>query len=251
MVLRCRLCGPYGHSYRNRHFHVAGVPITYIANGHTMAQREPVQDTIDRVVKHIAGCEDARVVLLRNREVVHWMFGDTSFLGVPEQKGKVAYEKKLSEAENAWGRRTLKTRRPDLDLKSQWTGPFGEHICQEMFVLSGTDASKPKTREGFKPDLETADAIIEVKTQTFWTEGTAGEKILGCPFKYADIPEMYSKPLKIVCIGGAEKDCREQYGNLPGAKCTAQKKEFIEFYAEKRIEYVGATDMLIDLCGSQ
>jgi hypothetical protein len=54
-----------------------------------------------------------------------------------------------------------------------------------------------------------------------------------------------------VCIGGAEKDCREQYGNLPGAKCTAQKKEFIEFYAEKRIEYVGATDMLIDLCGSQ
>ena len=62
---------------------------------------------------------------------------------------------------------------------------------------------------------------------------------------------LYSKPLKIVCIGRAEKLSREQYGNLPGAKCTARKKKFMEFFAENGIQYVGATDMLIALCGSQ
>jgi hypothetical protein len=64
---------------------------------------------------------------------------------------------------------------------------------------------------------------MEVKCGTYYTNGTAHEKILGCPFKYADIPILYSKPLKIVCIGGAEKICREQYGNLSGEKCIGRK----------------------------
>ena len=91
------------------------------------------------------------------------------------------------------------------------------------------------------------DAIIEAKTQTFYTDGTAGEKILGCPFKYAEIPDLYEKPLKILCMGGAEKVCRERYGNLPGAKCTPQKMRFLDFFRANQIEYVGATDILKSL----
>ena len=85
---------------------------------------------------------------------------------------------------------------------------------------------------------------MEVKTQTFFTSGTAGEKILGCPFKYADIPELYGKPLKIICIGGAEKCSRESYGNLSGAKCTRQKQIFLNFFRDNQIEYIGASDIL-------
>ena len=56
------------------------------------------------------------------------------------------------------------------------------------------------------------------------------------------VPHLYSKPLKIVCIGGAEKVCREEYGNL--GETSQQKKKFIDFFKENMIEYVGATQLL-------
>lgn len=74
-----------------------------------------------------------------------------------------------------------------------------------------------------------------------------GEKILGCPFKYAEIPDLYGKPLKILCMGGAEKVCSERYGNLPGVKCSIQKKKFLDFFRENKIEYIGASDILTTL----
>jgi hypothetical protein len=30
-------------------------------------------------------------------------------------------------------------------------------------------------------------------------------------------------------MGGAEKICRESYGNLPGQKCSAQKNKHLDF----------------------
>ena len=99
-------------------------------------------------------------------------------------------------------------------------------------------------QDNFKVGAIIEDAIVEVKTGTFYTSGTAGEKILGCPFKYAEIPELYGKPLKILCLGCAEKVCRESYGNLPGAKCSPQKKAFLDFFRAQGIEYIGASDVL-------
>jgi hypothetical protein len=54
---------------------------------------------------------------------------------------------------------------------------------------------------------------------------------------------LYGKPLTILCLGGAEKACREEYGNL-GPQTSPQKKKFLEFFKENQIEYVGATDLL-------
>jgi len=119
-----------------------------------------------------------------------------------------------------------KLRRPDLKLDKQWTNKFGEHICEEIYFLLGKSVSKPIKQDHFQPDTEIDDAIIEAKAGTFYTDGTAGEKILGCPFKYADIPRLYGKPLKILCMGGAEKICRESYGNLPGEKCSEKNRCF-------------------------
>ena len=196
-------------------------------------------------MRFIAKNKDERIVLLRHREMVMWMFGDLSFLPPIVKKNKTSDEAAYKVLEDEWGQRMLKLRRPDLTLDKQWTNKMGEHLCEELYILLGKDISKPPKKEHYQPDYEVDDAILEVKTGTFHTGGTAGEKILGCPFKYAEIPDLYSKPLKILCIGGAEKICREQYGNLAGAKCSPQKKRFLDFFKENQIEYMGATDILM------
>lgn len=201
------------------------------------------------VYEYINSVEDDRIVLLRNIEVIMWLFNVLTFLPPIESTTKTADELKLKALEDAWGQQILKTRRPDLKLDKQWTNRFGEYICEELFILQGKTVSKPVKKEHYQPDIEVDNAIVEAKTQTYYTNGTAGEKILGCPFKYADIPGLYNKPLLIVCMGGAEKVCRESYGNLPGMKCTPQKHKYLEFFKENNIEYIGATDILRELVG--
>jgi len=202
---------------------------------------------ITKFLEFVSKIKDTKIVLLRQKEVIQWLFGDLSFLPAIEKKNKTSDEAKYKVLEDMWGQAMLKIRRPDLKLDKQWTNKFGEHICEELYMLQGMSVSKPVKKENYQPDSEIDDAILEAKAGTFFTAGTAGEKILGCPFKYAEIPDLYGKPLKIVCIGGAEKACRENYGNLPGARCTTQKKRFIDFFRENRIEYIGASDVLKSL----
>jgi len=202
---------------------------------------------ITKFLDFVSKIEDSNIILLRQKEVVQWLFGDLSFLPMIDKKNKTTDDAKYKILEDKWGQTILKLRRPDLKLDKQWTNKFGEHICEEIFTLLGKNVSKPVKKENYQPDTEVEDAIVEAKTGTFYTGGTAGEKILGCPFKYAEIPDLYGKPLKILCMGGAEKVCRESYGNLPGTKCSVQKKKFIDFFRENRIEYIGATDILTSL----
>ena len=193
----------------------------------------------------IAANQDPAINLLRIPEVVMWLFGDTSFLPAIESKNKSTDTPKLKALEDEWGRATLKTLRPDLRLDKQWTNKFGEHIASEICHLNGhRGGRKPRNINHFEPDWEVDEFMVEAKAGTFFTEGTAHEKVLGCPFKYADVPDLYGKPLKIICMGGAEKKCREQYGNLPGTKCTPRKQRYLEFVRESGIEFVAATDMI-------
>ena len=206
-----------------------------------------INSVIKKVSEYISSNGDSKIFLLKNQEVIQWLFGDLTFLPPIDKKNKTSDEVKYKVLEDKWGQDILKIRRPDLKLDKQWTNKFGEHICEEIYTLLGKNYSKPLKKKRYQPDLEVNDAIVEVKTGTFHTSGTAGEKILGCPFKYAEIPELYGKPLKILCMGGAEKVCRESYGNLPGAMCSAQKKKFLDFFRDNGIEYVGASDILRSL----
>ena len=210
------------------------------------AQNQKVYN-VTRFMDFMSKIEDPNIVLLQKKEVVQWLFGDMSFLPEIIKKNKTTDEKKYKILEDKWGQAIMKLRRPDLKLDKQWTNNFGEYICEEIYTLMGKVVSRPVIKENHKPDLEVDDTIIEVKTQTFFTTGTAGEKILGSPFKYAEIPDLYGKSLKIVCIGGAEKVCRETYGNLPGLKCSIQKKKFLDFFRENKIEYIAASDILVSL----
>lgn len=203
-----------------------------------------LNDMITRIHETIKANPDARIVLLKQKEVIQWLFGDLSFLPAIEKKNKTADEAQYKILEDKWGQETLKLRRPDLRLDKQWTNKFGEHLVEEFYILQGKEITKPVKKDHYQPDSEIDEAIIEAKAGTFFTSGTAGEKILGCPFKYAEVPDLYSKPLRIVCMGGAEKVCREQYGNLDGPKCTPQKKRFLDFFKANHIEYVAASELL-------
>jgi len=205
---------------------------------------------IEKVYEYISSIDDSNINLLRIKEVVQWIYGDLSFLPSIENKNKKLDEEKYKVLEDKWGRITLKNLRPDLKLDKQWTNVFGEIICKEIYYLLDKIVKKPVKKNNHQPDWEIDDSIVEVKTGTFHTAGTAGEKILGCPFKYADVPDLYGKPLKIMCIGGAEKVSRESYGNLPGTKCSKQKKKFLDFFRENQIEYIGASDILRSISSS-
>ena len=64
------------------------------------------------------------------------------------------------------------------------------------------------------------------------------------PVKYADVPLLYDKELKILCIGYAEKCCRDHYGILPGTAITERKQKILDFYRSMNISYVGTTDLM-------
>ena len=166
------------------------------------------------------------------------------------KKSKTAINKQLKICEDIWGRSVTKSLRTDLTLDKQWTTTFGETLAKALIYLChGKSCFKPVKRECHQPDWETDDYIVEVKTGTFYTGGTAHEKIPGVFFKYVDCPGLYSKPLKILCIGGAEKASREKNGNLPGEKCGENQKKLLAVYKELQMECISATELLMEFAG--
>jgi hypothetical protein len=195
----------------------------------------PTGKIINDILKSIKGFKG--IVLLKQKQVLQWIFDDKSFLPKTEKRN-------LKNVEDEWGKKMLKLKRPDLKLDGQWTNKFGEHIAEELYEILGKNPKSVIKMSNLMPDLETDDYIVEVKTQTYFTSGTAGEKILGTPFKYRNIPVLHNKPLLIMCIGGAEKMCKENYGILCKNKDERACK-FIDFYKSMGIEYIGITDVLI------
>jgi hypothetical protein len=210
-------------------------------------QHEKTEGTImlvDKICEFIARNKDKRIVLLRSKEVIMWLHGNLSFLPPIVKENKTKDELKYKVLEDKWGRAIMKILRPDLKLDKQWTGIFGQHLCEELCLLEGKEFSKPVKKNNHLPDLETHDEMIEAKAETFHTQGTAGEKILGAVIKYRNVPALYSKPLRIICLGGAEKACREQYGILDGPKHDDAAKEILELHKKRGLVYEGATDIL-------
>lgn len=119
--------------------------------------------TIDRICEYISSNMNPLIVLLRNKEVIQWIFGDLSFLPWFEKKNKTVDESKYKLFEDKWGQTTLKILRPDLKLDKQWTNRFGEYLCEEIYTLMGKNVSKPTKKEHYQPDCEIDTNIIEVK----------------------------------------------------------------------------------------
>ena len=173
---------------------------------------------IVEIHRKIMKINDKRIILLKQIEVVDWIFGGTMFWKGKSFKTKVEATRFLKNAEDVWGQRMLKLTRPDLKTSGQWTTKLGEHLAEEIFIVLGNikgEVKKVPVKKGLQPDGEADTFMFEAKTQLYYSTGTAAEKILGVPLKYRNVPDLYGKGVKIVCIGGAELRCVE-FGLFPG-----------------------------------
>ena len=157
----------------------------------------------------------------------------------PEVQSWLSGTLKMSKSqEDEWGRKIVAPFRSNKEVKA-WSGLLGETLIQEMFP----GGWKPEKKKNLKPDWETINYIIEVKTQSWFTPGTAGEKILGVFIKYRNIPELYGKPLLVVCFGRAESiwfdEPRDERFN-----------EILKICKKFRIVYVRGSKLLLQSCVS-
>lgn len=121
-----------------------------------------------------------------------------------------------------------------------WSGKLGEYLFQELWLFNHKKKIwKPSSKYGLRPDFETKKKIYEIKTRTWQTSGTAGE--LGVPFKYAEIPEIFAKPLVIVLVGGyQEKEAVEKFG-LFNTKIKNKNKQ-LKLWKKQKISFVLCSD---------
>ena len=147
--------------------------------------------------------------------------------------------KEPAKKEKEWGNRMIKQKN-----NSQWTTNLGESLVFRILADKGKNPKRSERKNGYEPDIETDDAIYEVKTRNWTTPGTAGEKVFGTPLKYAEIPVIYGKPLKIVCVAYQEYELRNKNTPLLGDKVRETHKKFLDFYKSFNIEFVGFSELV-------
>ena len=145
------------------------------------------------------------------------------------------------KTEKEWGNQIIGQKN-----NGNWTTLLGEGIVFETLKKLGENPRKPETKNGYLPDWETDKYIYEVKTRSWTTSGTAGEKVLGVIYKYSDIPELYGKPLKIVCVAYQEHELTHGNTKIFG-EVSESKKKFLDLAKSMHIEYVKFSDLVSQL----
>jgi DNA adenine methylase len=160
--------------------------------------------------------------------VLEWVFNEPTFINNLDK-----------EKEYNWGTGIIgnKTR--------QWTTFLGETIVKEIYNLTEKIQVKRKIKDGNKniqPDVETDKSIIEVKSRTYCTNGTAGEKILGVPYKYRNIKDITGKNVFIVLVAYQEIEATDKFFLFENKDKNCCK--FTDFYEDFGIKYVKFTDII-------
>lgn len=186
--------------------------------------------------------------LLENKEVIRWCYEGITDISLKNTESEEKL-KESKEIEKRWGNEVMHTK----DGK-QWTTRLCQDLVMEALVKLGrknvraTTSKKSSLRDKkYDPDLECNDYVYEVKGRSWCTPGTAGEKILGVPLKYGELPRLYKKPLQIILVGYQEYEAREKFAFgdlLDKNNQTPELQESLAFYKERDIEYVAFTDIL-------
>ena len=157
---------------------------------------------------------------------------------------KIGEQRRLAEKnEKCWGNQMI-GKYEEGKLNGNWTTKLGERLVNEVLVKLNENPKRPEIRDGFQPDIETDKRIIEVKTKSWTVSGTANEKILGTWLKYQNIPELYNKPLSIVCIGHAEWELTYGKTKFFGDEVSNKTKEALRLAKIWGIEYVRFSDLV-------
>ena len=152
----------------------------------------------------------------------------------------ISKQKKEAEVkEKEWGNSMI-----GQTNNGQWTTLLGEKLVYDILKLRGENPRKVERKGGFEPDWETDEYIYEVKTSNWWVCGTAGEKVLGTWIKYQEIPELYGKPLRIVCVANQEYEL--EYGKTKyfGENVTQKTKRVLDLASVFGIEYMKFSELV-------
>ena len=188
--------------------------------------------------------------LLKNQSVVNWCFQPATKYSLINTSN-IKLLKPENNREKEWARSVIGGQ------GNQWTTELCQEVVKEALIELGrknvrsTTRKKSSLREKkYDPDLECDDFVYEVKGRSWTTTGTAGEKILGVPLKYGELPSLYHKPLKIILVGYQEYEARNGYAFgdlLDNTNQTLELKDSLEYFKEHSIEYIGFTSILSKL----
>ena len=155
------------------------------------------------------------------------------------EKNITTQNKECEKKEKEWGNDIICQKD-----NGQWTTKLGERLVYTVLHIMGKNPRKVENKGGFEPDWETDTHIIEVKTSNWWVTGTAGEKVYGTWIKYQEIPELYGKPLLIVCVANQEYDL--EYGKVKyfGENITLKTKDVLDMARSWGIEYIKFSDLV-------
>ena len=186
--------------------------------------------------------------MLDNLEVIKWCYEGITDISLRNTESEERL-KESKEIEKEWGNRMIGTTEG-----KQWTTVLCQDLVKEALIKMGrknvrtTTSKKSSLRDKkYDPDLECDEYVYEVKGRSWCTPGTAGEKILGVPLKYGELPRLYNKPLQIILVGYQEYEAREKFAFgdlLDKNNQTPELRESLAFYKEHDIEYVAFTDIL-------
>ncbi len=189
--------------------------------------------------------------LLENPEVIKWCYEAITETSL-ENTDNTTLLSGSKEIEKQWGNEAIRT----TECK-QWTTILCQELVMEALIRLGkknvraTTGKRSSVRnKRYYPDLECDEFVYEVKGRSWTTPGTAGEKILGVPLKYGELPRLYAKPLKIVLVAYQEYEARNKFafGDLLNTNDqTSELRESLAFYKERDIEYVAFTDILTQI----
>jgi hypothetical protein len=151
-------------------------------------------------------------------------------------------KKEFQEKEKKWGNDMIQQVN-----NGQWTTLLGERLVYDVLQLLGENPKKVVRKDGFEPDWETDDYMYEVKTSNWWVSGTAGEKVYGTFIKYQNIPELYGKPLRIVCVANQEEELTTGKTKYFGENITKKTQQVLDLASSWGIEYVRFSDLVSPL----
>ena len=149
-------------------------------------------------------------------------------------------KKEAQETEKKWGNDMI-----GQTNNGQWTTLLGEKLVFDVLQARGENPRKVVRMDGFEPDWETDDYIYEVKTSNWWVSGTAGEKVYGTFIKYQNIPRLYGKPLKIVCVSYQEYELTNGKTKYFGENITKKTQDVLDLARSWNIEYVKFSDLVL------
>lgn len=163
---------------------------------------------------------------------------------IEKQNGitKGQQNKHAQELEKQWGNKII-----GQENNTQWTTLLGEQLVFDVLQLLGQNPRKIQKKNGFEPDWETDNYIYEVKTRNWRVSGTAGEKVFGTWIKYQDIPKLYGKPLRIVCVAYQEYEL--EFGKIKyfGNEVSEKTQAALDLAKSWGIEYIRFSDLIAPL----